>query len=155
MYQKLQSCDACFLRYEVWHFWVIQQPRKLKLCKNKNKKPRDITFLQMCKWRSYDVCFLRQKVQLRKILAIFGHFTPWQPGKLKFETMKKMPSWRYYFTHVHQKWWSYNLWLLRYGVQQTDFFSFWAIFCPYITLTNQKTNQKNKNEYKSLETLSF
>ena len=89
VYQKLQSCDACFLRYEVWHFWVIQQPRKLKLCKNKNKKPRDITFLQMCKWRSYDVCFLRQKVQLRKILAIFGHFTPWQPGKLKFWNNEK------------------------------------------------------------------
>ena len=40
--------------------------------------------------------------------------------------------------HVYHKWKSYDVWFLRYGAQQTEFFSFWTIFCPFTLLTTQK-----------------
>ena len=47
-------------------------------------------------------------------------------------------TWRYHnFTVVYQKWQSYDVWFLRYGVLQR-FLSFWTIFCPFNPLTTQK-----------------
>ena len=47
---------------------------------------------------------------------------------------------------MYHKWLSYDVWFLRYWVQQTDFFlSFWAIFCPFTPIT-QKIKILNKDE---------
>ena len=40
---------------------------------------------------------------------------------------------------MYDKWQSYDVWFLRYEVQQTEFLSFWAIFCPFTPLTTQKS----------------
>ena len=54
----------------------------------------------------------------------------------------------HHFTHVYHKWKSY-VWFLRYGAQQTKFFSFSTTFCHFIPQTTCKKWQK------SLEILSF
>ena len=86
------------------------------------------------------------------------------PSPLTCWKIKSLKPWRYYhFTNVYHKWQSYDVWLLRYGAQQTDknhdhmlhcswettcdrcnfHFSFWAIFCPFTppTLSNDPKNQ--------------
>ena len=63
--------------------------------------------------------------------------------------------WRYYhFTHVHQKSQSYDLWFLRYGVQQTDFFVILGHFLLFYH-PNSPKNQNFKKLKKYLEISSF
>ena len=56
----------------------------------------------------------------------FCHFGPFPallpPDNLKIKTLKyEENTWRYYhFTNVYNKWWSYNVWFLRYGAWQMD-----------------------------------
>ena len=55
--------------------------------------------------------------------VILDHFLPFypplDPENQNFDKMKKNP-WRYYnFTHVYQKWQSYDVWFLRYGAWWT------------------------------------
>ena len=47
---------------------------------------------------------------------------------------------------MYHKWKSCDVWFLRYGAQQTFFFSFWTIFCPFTPLTTRKKNLKKKKE---------
>ena len=49
---------------------------------------------------------------------------------------------------------SYNVWFLRYGLQQF-FLSFWTIFCLFTPLTTQKIKILKKWKKKSLEISSF
>ena len=78
------------------------------------------------------------------------------PENQNFE-IKKKKTWRYYhFTNVHHKWHSYDIWLLRYGVQQTDLFvilDHFLLFYPP-PLTTWKINILKKWK-KTLEILSF
>ena len=75
------------------------------------------------KSRSYDVWFLKYKVQQTWIFCHFGPFPALlPPDNLKIKTLKyEENTWRYYhFTNVYNKWWSYNVWFLRYGAWQMD-----------------------------------
>ena len=53
------------------------------------------------------------------------------------------------FTVVYPKWQSYDVWLLRYGVQQTEFFVILDYFLPFYLLKTQGKfflkKKKNKN----------
>ena len=81
-------------------------------------------------------------------------YPPNNPENQNFEKMKKN-IWRYHhFTQVYCKWQSYDLWLLRYEAQQTEFFLIWAIFCPFTPLSTQKIKILKKRK-KSREILSF
>ena len=76
------------------------------------------------KWRSYDIWFLKYRVWQTEIFDILDRFLPFQPihnlGNQNFNIEKN--TWRYYhFKHLHHKWESYDVWFLRYGVQQTIF----------------------------------
>ena len=76
----------------------------------------------------------------RQNFAHFGPFSallpPNNPENQNFEKMKK--AWRYHhFTQVYHKWQSYDVWFLRYEAWQTEFFGFWAIFCPFAPLTQK------------------
>ena len=103
------------------------------------------------KWRSYDIWFLKYKVQQTEIFVILGHFLPFQPlDNLENQNFNiEKNTWRYYhFTHLHYKWQSYDVWFLRYGAQQTELFlSFWAAFCPFTPLWSQESKFL-KNEKK-------
>ena len=80
----------------------------------------------------------------RQFLVILGHFLPFYPKQcqtLKFRKNIKS-SWRYYpFTHVYQKWRSYDTWFLRYKAQQTEFF--WH-FGPFFALWLYQQPKKSK-----------
>ena len=74
-------------------------------------------------------------------LAIFGYLAlsaPWQPRKWQFWRLVRN-TWRYYhFTHAHPKRQSYDVWFLRYGVRQTEFFVILDQFLSFYPLWAQK-----------------
>ena len=47
---------------------------------------------------------------------------------------------------MYHKWWSYDIWFLRYWVRQTDYLTFLTIFCPFTNLTTQKIKMLEKNQ---------
>ena len=53
-----------------------------------------------------------------------GQFLPFQPpGNVENQYFKiEKKSWRYYFTHLHHKLQSYDVFLLRYRARQREFF---------------------------------
>ena len=71
----------------------------------------------------------------------------------KIKILKKWKNtWRYYhFTNVYHKWQSYDVWLLRYGVQQTEFFLIFDHFLTFYPSNNPKIkllkNWKNAWRY--------
>ena len=86
------------------------------------------------KWSSYDIWFLKYKVPQTEIFVILGHFLPFQPSdNLENQNFKieKNTSRYYHFTHLHHKWQSYDVWFLRYGVRQTEFFVIMDRFLPF------------------------
>ena len=117
--QKWQSRDVRFLRFRVrqtkffvtlGHFLPFHLPLmilNIKILKKMKKMPRDIILLYIHmyhKWRSYDIWFLKYKVQRTEIFVILGHFLPFQPlDNLENQNIEKN-TWRYYhFTHFHHK----------------------------------------------------
>ena len=108
------------------HYW----PRKLKFGKNVKKNWIYYPFTHVHhKSRSYDVWFLRYKMQRTKFLSFWTIFCPLTlPTTQKIKVLKdKKRAWRYYhFTLVYHIWRSYDVWFLTYQVQQTYFFyHFW------------------------------
>ena len=105
------------------------------------------------KSESYDVWILRYVVRQAKNFVILGHFLPFQPldnpENQNFKTEKN--TWRYYnFTYLHHKWQSYDVWFLRYGVQQTEFFVILDHFLPFYPPMDPE-NQNFEKMKKTLE----
>ena len=74
------------------------------------------------------------------LLLFWACFCPFPPlTTQKIKILKKWKNtWRYHnFTVVYQKWQSYDVWFLRYGVL-LRFLSFWTIFCSFNSLRTQK-----------------
>ena len=100
------------------------------------KKPGDIIPLCMCTINedhminaSWDIRHDKQSFLL--FLIIFCPLT----FLTKFWN-KKNP-WRYYhFTLAYHKWWSYDVWFLRYWGQQTEFLVILYYFLPFYPLNN-------------------
>ena len=81
--------------------------------------------------------------------TIFSPFTPLTTWKVKILKNGKS-SWRYYhFTHVYHKWKSYDVWFLRYGAWQTEFFVILDHFLPFYPNNNPKNQNFEKNEKKA------
>ena len=123
---------------------------KIKILKKMKKMPGDIILLYIHvyhKCRSYDIWFLKYKVQQTETFVILGHFLPFQPpNKPENQNFKiEKNTWRHYhFTHLHHKWLSFHVWFLRYGAWQI-FFSFWTIVCPFTPYGPRKSKfWKNK-----------
>ena len=96
---------------------------KIKFWKSEKNSWRYYHFTHVYhKWQSYYVWFVRYGTQQTEIFVTVGHYLPFylpeQPRKTKF-WYKEKNAWRYYhFTHVHHKWWSYDVWFQRHEVQQ-------------------------------------
>ena len=115
----------------------------IKILKKMKKMPGDIILLYIHvyhKCRSYDIWFLKYKVQQTEIFLILGHFLPLQPpDNLENQNFKieKKNTWRcYHFTHLHHKLQSFDVWFLSMECNRKNFLSFWTVFCPF---TLQKT----------------
>ena len=99
------------------HYW----PQTLDFGKNA-KKHGDIILLHMCTINqdhmihgSWDMKFNRHN-----FFVISGKFLPfYPPNTLKNEKIKnEKKPWKYHFTQVYQKSWSYVILFLRYGAWQ-------------------------------------
>ena len=80
-------------------------------------------------------CIKHDRQDFLSFWAIFCPFTP-----LTIQKIKILKKWKKLleilsFTQVHHKWQSYDIWFLRYQLQQTDFF---VIFGHVLPLTAQK-----------------
>ena len=93
----------------------------------------------------------------RKYFCHFGSFFAFSPSsplkkfkkaKKKKKNNKKSEFWKnaknylryHHFTYMYQKLWSHDVWFLRYGVKQTEFFvilGHFLSFCPITNLVNQ------------------
>ena len=95
---------------------------------------------------------MRYKAQQTDFFVILGHFLPFYlTNKLKnqnFEKMKKN-SWRYYhYTFAYHECQSYDVRLLRYGVQQAKSFLILDHFLPFYLKI--KILKKNLRRYHQL-----
>ena len=83
--------------------------------------------------------------------VILGYFLPFyptnNPKNQNFEkTFKKDLTWRYrHFTLACHKWWSYDVWFLRYGTRWTEFFVILDHFLPFYPPTPPPNNLNNQN----------
>ena len=127
------------------HYWL----QKLKLGKNVKNPWRYYPFTHVYhKSRSYDVWFLRYKVQRTKFFVILGHFLPFDPPNnpknKNFEKNKKNLWTYYHFALVQHKWQSFNVWFVRYQVQLTEIFVILGYFLHFTVLTAQKIKISRK-----------
>ena len=136
------------------------------------KMPGDIILLHMCTRNeghmingSWNIRYNRQNVL--SFWAIFWPFTPWQLGKSKFwKIEKKHQEISSFYKSVTAQKMKFSLmenfivcavctkkakmaviWCmvpLGYGVRQTEFFSFWTIFCPFNPPPPLKTQKIKK-----------
>ena len=109
------------------------------------------------KSQSYKVWFLRYGVWQTEFCVILDCFLPFNPTPTPLITrkIKTLKKWKklleiLFYTFVSQ-WQSYDIWLLRYRAQQTEFFVILDHFLPFY---NPK-NQNFKNLIKSLKISSF
>ena len=95
---------------------------------------------------------MRYKAQQTDFFVILGHFLPFYPtNKLKNQNFEKMKKsfWRYYhFTFVYHECQSYDVRLLRYGVQQAKSFLILDHFLPFYLKI--KILKKNLRRYHQL-----
>ena len=118
-----------------WHYWFIH-----------------LVYFQ-CKARLCDVSFLRYWVQ-QTILCHFGpfflSFYPINNPENKILQKRKNTWTYYYFIHMYHKRQSYDVWFLRYGVQQLELFVILDHFMLFYS-----PSQPEKLKKKQLEILSF
>ena len=120
---------GCLCREWEWEmfliFWTIFCPFLTIFCPDtqnfeKMKKNLERLAFYTCynKWRSCDKCFFRYEVLRTEFFVTLVHFllfsllTTWEIKNLKRSCRC------YHFTHVYHKWGSYEVWFLRYEVQQ-------------------------------------
>ena len=108
------------------HCWL----GNLKFGKNVKSTWRYYTFTYVHhKSRSYDVWFLRYKVQRIKLFVILGHFLPFDPpnNPKNFEKIKRCLEILSFYTCVPQMTiMMYGSWHIKHNRQ--NFLSFWVIF---------------------------
>ena len=92
--------------------------------------------------------FLRYGVRQTEIFVILDHFLPFQPPQnsenKNFNTDKNIWSY-YHFTHLHQKWLSYDYVSWDMECDSHNFLSFWRVLCYFPLLWTQKMNILKKN----------
>ena len=117
---------------------------KIKILKKWEKAWRYYHFIQVFhKWQSYDAWFLRCGAWQTEFVVILDHFCTFTP--LTTQKIKTLEKWEnaciyYHFTHVYHKWQLYDVRFLGCGAWQTEFLSFWTIFCPFTPLKTWKIN---------------
>ena len=91
---------------------------------------------------------------------IFSHFGPFfalllpnNPKNQNFENMKKTLE-IHHLTEIHNKWQSYDVWLMKYEVWQTKLFVILGHFLHFY-LSNNPKNQNFEKMKKHLEISSF
>ena len=115
--------------------------RKIKIWKNVKSTWRYYPFTYVHhKSRSYDVWFLRYKVQRTKFFVILGHFfflpfdPPNNPKNQNFEKTKKIPE--DIILHLCTTNDNHDVWFLIYQARQTEFFVILGYFLSFYPSNN-------------------
>ena len=140
------SNEQNFLSF--WTNFALLPPKNPKMKKN---TWRYYHFTHMYhKWQSYDVWFLIYQAWWPEFFVILDCFLPFYPPNLKnqnFEKLKKVPGdiiilHKCTKNHDHKLYCSWDM-----ACNSCNhYFPFWAIFCPFTSLTAQKVKIKKKNE---------
>ena len=149
-------------RQKILSFWAIFCPfRPLKTWKIKILKLKktlgDIIIWRICTINDNHIMYGSWDKNFCHSWLSFVLLPPYGPTKSKFFKNEKN-IWRYYhFTNAFHKWQSYDVWFLRYRVQQTELFVILdQCFTLYSPLTTSKIRIKKKKKWKKcLEILSF
>ena len=131
------------------YWWTLKNLKNQKFVEMKKKKtPGDLIISQVDqKPQSHEVQFLRYRVRqiffghFGSFWVIFCPFTPHPSSNTENQNSEKRENsiWRcHHFKFVQQKTWSYDVWLLRYGVQQTYFLYFRQFFALLLHYWSQK-----------------
>ena len=83
--------------------------------------------------------------------SFFALLALYNPKNQNFEKNKKTAWWHYHFTHVCHQWQSYDVWFLRYGTWQTEFFA----ILDHFLIFQPTNNPKNQNFQKLKKTLGY
>ena len=147
------SWDTGWHRQNFWSLWAIFcpfTPLTIKNLKNKNfekmkKASRDVIILHVCtKYHNHTMHASWDMERNRQNFFSLGAnffcpFTQIKTWKINFEKMKKATTatkkntWRYHpFTLVYHKRKSCNVWFLRYGAWQTEFFVILDYFFTFL-----------------------
>ena len=112
-----------FILISIWHLLMnSEKPEKSEFWENEKNCWKYHHFTRVPKttiiWNTVP--------EIQSETVILSYFLPFYPPlttqKIKLLKNEKQ-SWRYYhFTHAYHKWKSYDVWFLRYGVWQTEFF---------------------------------
>ena len=124
-------------------FYPTNNPKNQNFEKMK-KALGDIIILHRCNTNDNHIMYsssdTRQDRQhLLSFWTIYCPFTSLTTGKIKI--LKK-----WHFTHMYHKWQSYDVWFLRYGACQTQFFVILDPFLPFYSPNNPKNQNFEKNE---------
>ena len=121
------------------------------------KKLRVISSFYTCVTKISIIWYIVLEIRSEtEFFVILGHFLPYyfsnDQENQNFQKRKKLPG-DVILLHVCHKWWSYDVWFLRYGARQI-FLSFWTIFCPFTLLRTRKIKPLKKWK-KHVEILTF
>ena len=139
------------------HFLPFDAPNNLKnlTLEKMKKKPKDIIISHLHITNDdhrmyYSLDMERNRHNFLSFWTIFYPFTPppWQTEKPKFWKNDENVYRYYHFTHVYLKWKSYDVWFLRYGVRQIEFFLILDHFLPFYPPNNPE-NQNVERMKKS------
>ena len=126
----------------------------------------DIITLYLCTINDNHMMYASRDMECDRQNVIFLSFwtvfcplppTPPPPNKLKnenFEKWKTLLEISSFYTCVPQKWHSNDVWFLRYGARQIEFFVILIGFLPFYH-PNDSENQNFQKMKKNLEILSF
>ena len=164
VHHKWQSYDIWFLRYQLQqtafffvvldHFFALLRPpppplqkkmQKIKILKNEKSIYRCHPFTHVYQKSQYMIMmYASWDIECDIVFHHFGSFLCFYPTNNPENILNNVKNAsRYYpFTHVYPKW-RYDVWLLRYKAQQTEFFVVLVHFLPF-ELPNNLKNQKNK-----------
>ena len=108
--------------------------QKIQFKKNE-KMPEDIIFYTCVPQMTIMMhSFWYVKHDRQAFLSFWAIFCPFTP--LTIQKIKILKKWKKLleilsFTQVHHKWQSYDIWFLRYQLQQRCFWPSLAMFCSY------------------------
>ena len=136
MYHKCQSYHVWFLRYGAWrtNFFIILDLFLPFYPTNNNPENQNFKKIKKYSWRYYH----------------FTNVPPKNPKKLNF--LKKV----LWDINLHMcTIQSHDVWFLRYGARQTEFFVILDRFLPYCPPNNPKIQNFEKMKKKGLQIPSF
>ena len=141
-------------------FLTLLTTHKIKILK-KWKKCLDVLSFYTCVPQMtimiYGCWYIGQNISRQtKTFVIWSYFCLYTP--LKIQKIKILKKWKTLleisFTQVYHKWQSYDIWFLRYQMQQTNFFVIFGHFLAFYAPKAQKI-KISKSWKKHLEISSF